>query len=144
MRGQEGCIRRERHPILLIALAAVLGCTATARAEAAAVDWARARLVTVVTVEYRFLPNYLVFRRGIAYRLHVVNRGHELHELTAPAFFQAVELRNPAALNPEHTELVLQPGEQKNLYFIAKRPGHYDMRCADHDWAGMTGDITVK
>jgi len=39
---------------------------------------------------------------------------------------------------------VLQPNEQKDLYFIARRPGQYDMRCADHDWAGMTGDITVE
>jgi uncharacterized cupredoxin-like copper-binding protein len=82
--------------------------------------------------------------RGVAYRLHVVNRGHELHELTAPDFFKTVEMRNPEALNREHTELVLQPGDQKDLYFVAKRPGRYDMRCADHDWAGMTGDIFVK
>ncbi len=125
-------------------LCGALAWTAAAAAEAATVDWAKARLVTVVTVEYSFLPNHLVFRRGVAYRLHVVNRGKELHELTVPDFFKTVEVRNPQALNPEHTEMVLQPGEQKDLYFVAKRPGHYDMRCADHDWAGMTGDITVK
>jgi uncharacterized cupredoxin-like copper-binding protein len=113
-------------------------------APAARVDWAKARLVTVTTVEYRFVPSHLVLRRGLAYRLHVANRGRELHELTAPAFFKAVELRNPEALNPERTELVLQPGEHTDLYFVATRPGHYDMWCADHDWAGMTGDITVK
>lgn len=123
-------------------LCGVLACAAAAPAEAA--DWAKARLVTVVTVEYRFLPDHLVFRRGVAYRLHVVNRGQELHELTAPDFFKTVELRNPEALNREHTELALQPGEQKDLYFVAKRSGRYDMRCADHDWAGMTGDIFVK
>ena len=134
----------ERRRIASILFCAALAWPALRPACAAAADWTKARLVTVVAVEYRFLPNYLVFRRGIAYRLHVVNRGHELHELTAPAFFQAVELRNPAALNRERTELVLQPGEQKDLYFVAKRSGHYDMRCADHDWAGMTGDITVK
>jgi uncharacterized cupredoxin-like copper-binding protein len=123
-------------------LCALLVCAAGAPVEAA--DWAKARVVPVVTVEYSFLPNHLVFRRGVAYRLHVVNRGHELHELTAPDFFKTVELRNPEALNREHTELVLQPGDQKDLYFVAKRPGRYDMRCADHDWAGMTGDIFVK
>jgi len=41
-------------------------------------------------------------------------------------------------------EVVLQPNEQKDLYFVALRPGHYDMWCADHDWAGMIGDITVE
>jgi len=53
-------------------------------------------------------------------------------------------LRNADALNPEHTEIVVQPGEQKELYFIAARAAHFAMWCADHDWAGMTGDITVK
>lgn len=135
-------MRRSQPRIKSMLLCGVLACAAAAPAEAA--DWAKARLVTVVTVEYRFLPDHLVFRRGVAYRLHVVNRGQELHELTAPDFFKTVELRNPEALNREHTELALQPGEQKDLYFVAKRSGRYDMRCADHDWAGMTGDIFVK
>jgi uncharacterized cupredoxin-like copper-binding protein len=124
-------------------LAALLYAAAPA-AGAAGIDWSRARLVNVAAVEYRFVPNHLVFRRGVAYRLHVANRGSELHELTAPDFFKTAELRNPQALNREHTEVVLQPGEQKDLYFVAPRTGRYAMRCADHDWAGMTGDITVK
>jgi uncharacterized cupredoxin-like copper-binding protein len=137
-------MRRERQRILSIALIAALAWVAPPLREVTVADWAKARLVTVVTVEYRFLPEHLVFRAGVAYRLHVVNRGHELHELTAPDFFKAVALRNPEALNREQTELALQPGEQEDLYFVTKRPGRYDMRCADHDWAGMTGDIFVK
>jgi uncharacterized cupredoxin-like copper-binding protein len=119
-------------------------CAAAPAAEAAKVDWIKAKQVTVVAVEYRFEPNHLVFHRGVAYRLTVANRGRELHELTAPAFFKAIELRSVAALNPERTEIVVQPGEQKDLYFIVSRTGHFAMWCADHDWAGMTGDITVK
>jgi uncharacterized cupredoxin-like copper-binding protein len=119
-------------------------CAAVTPALAASVDWAKARPVTVVAVEYRFEPNHLLFRRGVAYRLTVVNRGRELHELTSPKFFRAIELRNADALNLEHSEIVVQPGEQKVLYFIAPRAGHFSMWCADHDWAGMTGDITVK
>lgn len=125
-------------------MAAAAICAAAAPAGAAGVDWAKARLVAVTTVEYRFEPNHLVFRRGVPYRLHAVNRGHELHELTAPDFFKTAELGNPQVLNREHSELVLQPGEHKDLYFVARRRGHYDLRCADHDWAGMTGDITVE
>jgi uncharacterized cupredoxin-like copper-binding protein len=113
-------------------------------AEAAPVDWAKAEPVAVVAVEYRFEPNHLVFRRGVVYRLRVVNRGHELHELTAPEFYKAVKLHNPDALNPEHSEIVVQPGQEKDLYFIASRKGYFAMWCADHDWAGMTGDITVR
>ena len=137
-------MRRERQRILSTALIGALAWVAAPHRGLAAADWAKARLVTVVTVEYRFQPDHLVFRRGVAYRLHVVNRGHELHELTVPEFLKTVEMRNPEVLNREHTELVLQPGEQKDLYFVAKQPGRYDMRCADHDWAGMTGDILVK
>ena len=111
---------------------------------ARAADWSEAQLLTLTTVEYSFEPNHLTLRRDRAYLLHVENHGRELHELTAPDFFKAVELRNPEALNREHTEIVLQPGEQRDLYFVTRRPGRYDMRCADHDWAGMTGDITVE
>lgn len=127
----------------MLLVAAVAWASAPA-AGAARIDWARARLVAVTAVDYRFVPNHLVFRRGVAYRLHVVNRGRELHELNAHDFFKTVAIRNPAALDQDRVELVLQPGEQKDLWFVAKRPGRYDMRCPDHDWAGMTGDITVK
>ena len=125
-------------------LLAVFVCALIPQARAAWVDWSRAQLVTMTTIEYAFEPNHLMLRRDIAYRLHVANHGRELHELTAPDFFKAVELRNPETLNRERTEIVLQPNEQKDLYFVTLRPGHYDMWCADHDWAGMTGDITVK
>jgi uncharacterized cupredoxin-like copper-binding protein len=139
--------RRNRHkracggPTFLMA---VIACALISPARAAGVDWSKAQLVTITTVEYAFEPNHLVLRRDIPYRLHVENHGRELHELTAPDFFKAVELRNPEALNPEHTEIVLQPNEQKDLYFVTLQPGHYNMWCADHDWAGMTGDITVE
>ena len=123
---------------------AVIVCALVPPARAAGIDWSKAQLVTLTTVEYAFEPNHLILRREIAYRLHVENPGRELHELTAPKFFSAVELRNPEALNRERTEIVLQPNEQKDLYFVALRPGHYEMWCADHDWAGMTGDITVE
>jgi plastocyanin len=142
--GEKVRMKRQQRQIIWMAFLIAFAWTAAPPAWAARVDWARARLVTVLAIDYRFVPNHLVFRRGVAYRLHVVNRGHELHELTAPDFFKTIALRNPEALNREHTELVLQPGEQKDLYFVAKRPGDYDMRCADHDWAGMTGDIFVK
>jgi len=125
-------------------LLVVTVCTLLSPARAAGVDWSKARLVTLTTVEYSFEPNHLFLRRDIVYRLHVENHGRELHELTSPDFFRSVELRNPEVLNPEHTEIVLQPGEQKNLYFVTRRSGHYDMWCADHDWAGMTGDIAVE
>ena len=119
-------------PIVLAAPAAV------------AADQPQAQPVTVIATEYQFSPNKLTFKRGVAYRLHVENHGKETHEFAAPAFFKAVELGDAAALNADKTEIVIHPGETKELDFIARKPGRYSLRCSDHDWAGMTGQISVK
>jgi plastocyanin len=118
---------------LLIALAA--SCSA------AAADSVR---VDVAMVDYRFSPDHLSLDHGVHYRLHLENRGKELHEFTAPTFFAAARLDNPEALNREHTEVVVQPGETKDVFFTPGAPGTYDLRCGDHDWDGMVGGITVR
>jgi uncharacterized cupredoxin-like copper-binding protein len=120
--------------VILIAL----GMPAVAAADAAA------QKITVVASEYRFSPNKLSFKRGVLYRLHIDNRGKEMHEFTAPEFFKTVILRNPEALNPDRTEAEIPPGAAKDLFFVPQQPGRYSLRCSDHDWAGMTGEITVK
>ena len=101
-------------------------------------------IVTVIETDYRFEPSTLRLRVNVSYRLHLENRGKELHEFTAPAFFRSVQLGNPAVLNAERTEIVVQPGEQKDLDFVPRQVGRYPMACADHDWAGMTGEIVVE
>lgn len=126
-------------PALLAAALAV----AIAPAGALAVDWSKAKKVTVVTVEYAFKPADLTFHVGTTYRLHLENKGTETHEFTAPDFFKAIDMRNPDLTGPDHTEIVLHPGDKKDFYFVAERAGSYDLRCSDHDWAGMVGKITV-
>ncbi len=121
-----------------------LGCAVLASAASAATDWSKAELVTVRTVEYRFIPDHLSFRHGIAYRLHLRNDGSELHEFTAPEFLKAIEIGNPEVLGGYGSEIVLQPHQEKDLYFIARQPGRYRLICADHDWAGMTGEIVIE
>jgi uncharacterized cupredoxin-like copper-binding protein len=111
---------------------------------AGATDWLAARKVRVVTLEYVFKPANLTFQQGVAYRLRVDNKGKETHEFTARDFFKAVELRDAKPLNADHTEIVVQPGEHKDLYFVATRAGSYKLICSDHDWAGMVGSITVS
>jgi uncharacterized cupredoxin-like copper-binding protein len=111
---------------------------------AAAADWSQAQSVTVVAKEYRFAPKKLSFAKGVVYRLHIDNRGKETHEFHAPEFFRAVELADPSVLNADKTEIVVAPGEAKDLVFVAKAAGRYKLICSDHDWAGMTGSITVK
>ncbi len=95
-------------------------------------------------VDYEFRPDHLTFQRGVHYQLHLENHGKETHEFTAPVFFATAKIDNPEVLNREHTEVLLQPGDKKDLFLTPTKPGTYDLRCADHDWYGMVGGITVK
>jgi uncharacterized cupredoxin-like copper-binding protein len=123
---------------------AILGLPMLTAPAARAADWSQAQTVTVTTSEYAFSPNRLVFKRGVVYRLHIDNRGNEMHEFTAPEFFKAAEIRDPAVLNADKTEIEVPPGKSKDLEFVAPRAGRYKLRCSDHDWAGMLGEITVE
>ena len=100
--------------------------------------------LAVSLIDDRFVPDHLVLRHGVHYRLHLENNGKDQHEFTAPKFFASVEIDNPAALNRERTEVVLQPGESKDVFLTPRRAGTYDLICGDHDWDGMTGSITVE
>jgi uncharacterized cupredoxin-like copper-binding protein len=100
--------------------------------------------LAVELIDDEFVPNHLVFQHGVHYRLHLENHGKDQHEFTAPVFFASVAIDNPAALNRDHTEVVLQPGESRDVFLTPQRPGTYNLICADHDWDGMTGDITVE
>ena len=110
----------------------------------AASVWSTAQPVTVVASEYRFSPEKLAFKEGVAYRLRIENHGKEQHEFTAPEFFAAVEVHGAEVLNTDRTEIEIPPGATKEIHFMARRRGHYTLRCSDHDWAGMTGGITVE
>ena len=101
-------------------------------------------MMEVVMVDYSFEPDHLIFQHDVHYQLHLENHGKETHEFTAPTFLAAATIDNPDVLNREHTEVLLQPGEAKDLFLTPHRPGIYDLRCADHDWNGMVGGITVK
>jgi len=59
--------------------------------------------IDVAMVDYRFSPDHLNLEHGVHYRLHLENRGKEIHEFTAPVFFAAARLDNPEALNRERT-----------------------------------------
>jgi uncharacterized cupredoxin-like copper-binding protein len=127
---------------LVLALAAAV--VFPAHRATAATDWSKAQTVSVELVDYRFIPDRLVFRQGVAYRLHLENEGHELHEFTAPEFLKAVEIGNPEVVGSYGAEIVLQPGDKKDLLFLARAPGTYKLTCSDHDWEGMVGEIVVE
>src|ERR1700679_4210411 len=75
-----------------------------------------AETLNVVMIDYKFVPDHLSFRHDVRYRLHLENHGKETHEFTAPTFFATAKIDNPEILNREHTEIVMQPGEAKDLF----------------------------
>jgi plastocyanin len=121
---------------LLALAAALLAVTVASHSEP--------QTVNITMIDYRFIPDHLIFEHDVHFRLHLENHGKETHELTAPTFFATADIDNPEALNHERTEIVMQPGETKDIFLTAHRPGTYDLLCADHDWAGMVGGITVE
>jgi uncharacterized cupredoxin-like copper-binding protein len=137
---------KPRLELAALALAAGLCCADAQTPDRipTEVDWANAEIVAVTMVNYEFIPDRLNFRRGVPYRLHLENHGSEVHDFSAPEFFKAIELKNPDVLGSYATRIVVRPHEAKDMYFIATRPGSYELICADHDWAGMTARITVE
>jgi uncharacterized cupredoxin-like copper-binding protein len=77
------------------------------------------------------------------YELRLENQGKHLHEFTAPAFFKAATLKDRSLLANGGKDIVVQPGKAVQVLFVAPAAGHYDLICADHDWDGMVGSITV-
>ncbi len=127
-----------------VVIAGLAGLVAACAANRAADRLTEApTVVTVEAKEYAFVPAELHFRAGRLYDLRLENVGKETHELTAPLFYAAARIETPDVLSNEHKEILVQPGETKDLVFRAPSPGTYDMRCADHDWAGMVGKIVV-
>jgi uncharacterized cupredoxin-like copper-binding protein len=100
--------------------------------------------VDVTMIDYKFVPDHLTLQHDVHYRLHLENHGKETHEFTAPTFFATAKIDNPEVLNRERSEIVVQPGEAKDVFLTPGKPGIYDLRCADHDWNGMVGGITIQ
>jgi uncharacterized cupredoxin-like copper-binding protein len=121
-----------------------VACLLAALFAGAVVSCAKPQTIDLTMIDYSFIPDKLIFQHDVHYRLHMENQGKETHEITAPVFFASADIDNPDVLNRERTEILMQPGDTKDLYFTARRPGTYDLRCADHDWNGMVGGITVE
>ena len=119
-------------------------CLARVGKSAAQNDWSKAEPSTVELVDYQFVPNELRLHHDLPYRLHLLNAGQNGHDFTAPDFFASVELKEPAVLNESRSSVFLAPGQQTEIYFVPRKPGRFALRCADHDWAGMSATIIVE
>lgn len=135
-----------RHACMILSMMAMscVAMTCVAMSYATRATAAEPTVVTIVMTEYKFIPNHVEFKQGTRYRLHLENSGGELHEFTAAEFFKSATIENPELLNADHTDVVLQPHESKDVILTPRRSGSYSLVCADHDWEGMVGEITVK
>jgi uncharacterized cupredoxin-like copper-binding protein len=109
----------------------------------AADPWLHAEPLTVVMLDNRFEPDHIVLHTGRPYELRLENHGKEMHEFTAPAFLRAATIRDKHLLSNAGTDIVVQAGKSATVVLIAPGKGQYDLSCADHDWDGMAGGITV-
>ena len=125
---------------LLLYLLTVLASTLPVHA---ATRWDHSQVVTVVMVDNRFEPDHVTFRHGKPYELILENHGKNLHEFTAPDFLKAATIKNQRLLANGGTDIVVQPGTTVRIFLIAPAKGNYSLICADHDWDGMVGGITV-
>ena len=109
----------------------------------AADQWSDAEPLTVIMVDNSFQPDHITFHAGQRYELRLENHGKDLHEFTAPAFLKAATIRDKKLLANGGTDIVVQSGKSVRVLLIAPPKGRYDLTCADHDWDGMVGNITV-
>jgi uncharacterized cupredoxin-like copper-binding protein len=99
--------------------------------------------VTVVMVDDRFHPDHVVFHAGTPTQLVLENRGKEMHEFTAPDFLHAATIKDKRALSSNGGDIVVQAGKTVRVTLVPGSAGDYSLECADHDWNGMTGTISV-
>jgi uncharacterized cupredoxin-like copper-binding protein len=111
----------------------------------AAVPALAADVIEVRMVDDKFEPAQIVLEHGKPYRLHLVNAGKEMHEFAAKAFFDGAQVKDAATvLQYDGKEVLLQPGQSRDVDFTAPAPGSYELTCPDHDWDNMVGKIVVK
>ncbi len=94
------------------------------RLAACAASYSEPQTIDVTLLDYKFVPDHLIFEHDVHYRLHLENHGKETHEFTAPTFFASAKIDNPDVLNRERTEIVMQPGETKDVFLTAPPARH--------------------
>jgi plastocyanin len=103
-------------------------------------DWAHAQRVEVKLSSFDFTPSTIHLRAGRPVVLHLVNTASGGHDFTAPAFFAAARVRNPAGKGSIEVR-----GHQSVDVALVPKAGHYPLKCshAFHKTFGMTGQIVV-
>jgi len=114
-------------------------------------DWSKSETITVDLADYSFTPSKLTFQHGQPYQLHIVNKSTHSHTFSSDTFFKAIAvqkmLKNGASSSTADLDedIDFAPGEVIDLYFVADKPGNYDLYCGKfmHEMLGMDGQIAV-
>jgi plastocyanin len=128
------------RPRLFVSLLFALPAAAAAQAP----DWAHAQRVEVKLSSFDFTPSTLRLRAGRPVILHLVNTGSGGHDLTAPAFFAAAQVRAQDRRTVGKGRIDLRGHGSADIALIP-RAGIYPLKCshAFHKTFGMTGRIVV-
>ena len=100
--------------------------------------------VTVVMVDNKFEPDHVVFHSRQPTDLTLENRGKDMHEFTAPEFLKASTIEDKKLLSNGGTDIVVHPGQTVHIHLTPGPAGDFKLICADHDWDGMVGSISVS
>jgi uncharacterized cupredoxin-like copper-binding protein len=122
-------------------LAAALAFAAPA---AAAPDWAHAARAEVKLASFSFTPATIHLRAGQPVILHLVNAASGGHDFSAPAFFDAADIRPEDRAKIDDGSVDLHGGGSADIALVPKA-GHYPLKCthAFHKTFGMSGVIVV-
>ncbi|MEO0459138.1 MAG: cupredoxin domain-containing protein [Cyanobacteria bacterium P01_A01_bin.114] len=99
--------------------------------------------------DLRFEPDELSFVAGQRYKLVLDNPSSQKHYFTAKDFADAIWSQKVEAGNVEIKgaihELELRPGTEAEWFFVAEKPGTYELHCAiaGHTEAGMVGRLVI-
>ena len=96
-------------------------------------------------------PKELTFKAGETVRLHIVNKGAEVHEfvmdtMEANAEHKALMAKFPEMEHDDPNAVRLEPGEEAEIVWTFGKAGSYEFACLipGHYEGGMHGPLTVN
>lgn len=114
-------------------------------------DWTKIQTLNVSLEEYKFIPDKMIFRIGIPYKLVLKNNGKEKHYYTAQDFFKSIALRKVQTKDGEVkanylTAVEVYPNKEIEIYFVPIKEGNFELTCTieGHSEKGMVGKIIVE
>ncbi len=96
-------------------------------------------------------PKELTFEAGETVRLHIINKGEEVHEFVMDtieenAKHKAMMEKFPEMEHDDPNAVRLEPGEEAEIIWTFGKPGSYEFACLipGHYEGGMHGPLTVN